>query len=153
MTSPLHTIKGNGFSFANLPAELRIQIYGLLDYGTALRLSQVDRFFRFDRPFNSIDREQRLTFVFYAESFPQNKGRLACYECLRVRSRGDYLVEYRSGEFNRFGAREMERRCFDCVAKTDESVLSAMKWRLWRFRLRRWEIRTFHRTKQSSGDV
>lgn len=150
VTTALHTIKQNGFPFANLPAELRIQIYGLLDYGTALRLSRVNRFFYYERLFNNIDREQRMTFLFYAESFPRNKGRLACYECMRVRSRGDYLVEFRSGEFNRFGARETERRCFDCIAKTDESI---MGWRLWRFRFRRWEIRTFHRTKHSGGDV
>jgi hypothetical protein len=74
--SALHTIKQNGFPFANLPAELRVQIYGLLDYGTALRLSQVNRFFYFDRPFTGIDKEQRMTFLFYAEAFPHNKRRL-----------------------------------------------------------------------------
>ena len=140
--SPLHTIKGQGFQFESLPAELRIHIYSLLDYGTALRLAQVNRFFYYDRPFNSIDREQRVTFLYYADSFARNKGRLACYECLRVRSRSDFLPEHRSGDLDRFGNREMDRRCYDCVVK----IQDVEKKRLWGFAFRRWKARTFHRT-------
>ena len=147
--SPLHTIKGQGFPFENLPAELRIHIYSLLDYGTALRLARANRFFYYDRPFNSIEKEQRLTFLYYAESFAGNKGRLACYECLRLRPRADFLPEHRSGELDRFGNREMERHCYDCVVK----IQDVEKKRLWRLAFRRWKKRTFHRTNDRQESV
>ena len=144
--APEQTVTPQVFHFATLPAELRIQIYSLLDYGTSLRLSTANRFFYFERPYESIDKEQRMTFLFYAEAFSHNKGRrLACYECLRARSRGDFLEEYRTGEFGRFGDRELDRRCFDCIAKTADASISRTK--LWRFRFWRWVVRVFHGAK------
>jgi hypothetical protein len=145
------TVSPQVFHFAKLPAELRIQIYGLLDYGTALKLLRANRFFYFERPHESIDKEQRMTFLFYAEAFSHNRRRLACYECLRARSHGDFLEEYRNGEFGRFGDRELERWCFDCVAKTADANVSRMK--LWRFRFWRWRVRAFHGAKDRRDSV
>ena len=149
---PEQTVTAQVFHFATLPAELRIQIYQLFDYGTALRLSSVNRFFYFERPYESIDREQRMTFLFYAEAFAHNKGRrLACYDCLRARSRGDFLEEYRTGEFGLFVDRELESRCFDCIAKTADASIS--RSRLWRFRFWRWRVRVLHGAKDRRDSV
>lgn len=129
------TFGKKAFPFHELPAELRQQIYSHLDYGTALRLTRASKFFYRDNPSAYIDLDQRLTYLFYADAFAHNDGRLACYSCIRARPRNEFLPEYRSGDFCRFGLRETERWCFDCCMKRGEEGLNWKK--LWRFRLKR----------------
>ena len=121
-----------GFRLHDLPAEIRLMIYSELDYGTALTLMKVNKFFYFDRPGNGVDREQRATFVYHAESFVRNKGRLACYGCLRMREKGEFEEGQRTGEFERFALLELERRCFDC--RVEKGVVAWPRWK----RLRRY---------------
>ena len=102
------------FGFPKLPAELRLQIYADLDYGTALRLEQVCRFFRNDVPAQGVDREQRATYLYHAETFAKNKERLACFSCLRILPLTAFMDEQRRGEYARFGVMESERICFEC---------------------------------------
>jgi hypothetical protein len=115
------------FRFQDLPAEIRLMIYSEFDYGTALNLMRVNRFFYFDKPANGIDREQRATYVYHTETFSQNKDRLACYGCLRIREKGDFEVMHRTGEFERFALSELERRCFDCRA--DKGEICWPRWK------------------------
>lgn len=101
----------------DLPTELRMQIYANLDYGTALRLERVCRYFREDVPAQGVDREQRATYVYHAETFAKNKGRLACYSCVRILPRDAFDGDQRSGKYERFGIMELERICAKCQIK------------------------------------
>lgn len=107
------------FRFEELPAELRLQVYSELDYGTALRLARVSKFFYYDRPANGVDKEQRATWVYHAETFVHNsrRKRLACYGCLRVRESEEFERQMRTEDFERFAYQELERKCFDCRIK------------------------------------
>ena len=69
-----------------------MEVYSYLDLGMALRLHRVNRFVRNDNPEESIDREQRATFVYHADTFQHNQraGRLACFSCLKLRDKGEF---------------------------------------------------------------
>ena len=116
-----------GFRFQDLPAEIRLLIYSEFDYGTALNLMRVNRFFYFDKPAKGIDREQRATYVYHAETFTQNKDRLACYGCLRIREKDAFEEMCRTGDFERFAVLDLERRCFDC--RVEKGELAWPRWK------------------------
>lgn len=122
--------------FYTLPGEVRLQVYSYLDYGQALILEQSSRYFYNDRPTAGVDKEQKATFVFHAETFTCNtsKDRMACYACLRVLSRAKFMIEQCTGEHVRFGVLDVERICFECQLGKDVDG----RWsKLWRFRVAR----------------
>jgi hypothetical protein len=119
--------KSKYFRFHELPAEIRLQIYSYFDYGTALNLMQVSKFFYRDRPEDGIEMEQRAAYLFHAETFARNKDRLACFGCSRMRERVAFEVQRRTGEFERYAERDVERRCFDCQVKGGE--IARPRWR------------------------
>jgi hypothetical protein len=124
-----------------LPAELRMEIYSYLDYGIALRLGVVSRSLRNDKPYESIEREQRATFVYHADTFQHNRkaGRLACYTCLRLRDKDEFSEDLRIREYKRFGVKETERRCFDCqVVKGEVAWGRVLSRRMDRFETKLW---------------
>ena len=101
-------------AFERLPAEIRLEIYSYLNYSTALKLSRVSRYFKNDKPADGVDREQRATYIYHAETFRRNRKRLACYSCLRVRPRAEFLKDKRKGDFDQYGPKQYDRVCFDC---------------------------------------
>lgn len=138
--------------FEALPAELRLDIYRRLDYGVALRLKAVSRFLWNDMPEESLDREQRATFVYHADTFAHNRkaGRLACYTCLRLRSKGEFSDDRRTGNFKRFGSQETERRCFDCQVIKGEVTWTRRLGRGWnRLETRIWDRLRFKKSSQA----
>ena len=124
-TSNIHNIASG---YEKLPKELRLQIYSYLDYGAALSLSQASRYFLRDAPAEGVDREQRATYVYHAETFKKNRKRLACFVCLRVLERNAFEKANRRGEYDRFGALEFERICFEC--SVDKGHVSSFE--LWK---------------------
>ena len=101
-----------------LPPELRIQIYTYLDYGTLLQLSGTCRYFnRIDKPTEALNKDERATYVYHAETFPHNRDRLACFSCLRILERPAFDEQRRTGEYGRFGLMEFDRVCFECEVK------------------------------------
>ena len=117
---------GKNSKFFELPYEIRLMIYSEFDYGTALKLEGVSKVFYNDQPAKGVDREQRATFVYHAETFRRNKDKLACYGCLRIRDRAAFEESYQMEEFARFAESELERRCFDCRVDRGE-----VKWAKW----------------------
>lgn len=109
----------------------------------AMRLSCVNRFLRDDKPYESIDREQRATYVYHADTFLHNRkqGRLSCFSCLRVRDKIEFSEDLRTGDYKRFGIKETDRRCFDCQVKKGEITWGRVMGR----RMGRWEQRTWDR--------
>ena len=145
----VQTSTGPGKSrLETLPPELRIEVYRYLDYGILLRLKSVSRFFWYDTPEENIDREQRATFVYHADTFQHNRkaGRLACYTCLKLRSKNDFSEDCRTGDFKRFGSQETERRCFDCQVTNNEVTWTRRLGRRWD----RLEARIWNRFRRSS---
>ena len=132
----------------SLPPELRIEVYRYLDYGILLRLKSVSRFFWYDKPEENIEREQRATFVYHADTFQHNRkgGRLACYMCLRLRGKNDFSEDRRTGDFKRFGSQETERRCFDCQVANGEVTWTRRLGRRWN----RLEAKISNRFRRSS---
>jgi hypothetical protein len=119
--------------FYNLPAELRLEIYSYLDYGQALRLQSVSRFFRNDYPYEAIDREQRATYVYHAETWAGNKRKekLGCYTCLRLLPMGSFSKENKTKERQRYGLDDVGRICRACEDKRSWVGL----WRAWRVKV------------------
>lgn len=118
-------------------------IYLYLDPLSALHLSMTSSFFHSsdENLMSFVDREQRATYAFLAESFPHNRRRLACYTCLRVLPVPQaFSVEQFTLERRRCGEREFERCCRTCgsgkrglgALKEDWWGVREMGRRLWR---------------------
>lgn len=111
-----------------LPPELRQHIYGLLDYGSAILLSGTSRFFNNDNPVAFVCLEQRSTYVLHAETFPQNKMRLACFRCLRLLPRLGFPLAMRVGAYAQYaGSLEWKRSCRGCSEDRHEIDLQVAK--------------------------
>lgn len=112
--------------FFDLPYEIRLMVYSDFDYGTALNLERVSKFFYTDQPARGVDREQRATFVYHAETFKRNENRLACYGCLRIRKMKAFETAFRTDKFQKFAESELDRRCFECRLDNGD-----VKWARW----------------------
>ena len=98
-----------------------------------MRLHLVNRFIQNDNPGESIDREQRAIFVYHADTFQRNKkaGRLACFSCMKLKDKGEFSDDRRTGEYKRYGTKDVERRCFDCqVVKGEKSWKEVLRWKM-----------------------
>lgn len=124
--------------------------------GMALRLKSVNKFFWYDKPEETIDREQRATFIYHMDTFQHNRraGRLACYTCLRLRGKNEFSEDQRTGDFKRFGVQETERRCFDCqVAQREVTWTKRLIRRMNQLEKRIWvrAARLFRRDLEAPG--
>ena len=119
--------RGRKSMLERLPAELRAEVYSYLDYGTLLTLARTSKFFRNDAPEEALPGEQRATYVFYAESFPRNKERLACFGCLKLLPSSRFVEPQRTDDYRPFGSLELERVCFECAKKRDGGERSLLR--------------------------
>lgn len=104
----------NIFALELLPLEIRRQIYGLLHLGAALALSRTNRLFYYDDLAQEISLSEKVTYVYYAETFAQNKSAFGCLCCLKVLPVSAFSKRHRTEDFAKFGRKEYERKCFDC---------------------------------------
>lgn len=111
----------------HLAPELRIMIYSKLDYKSAVALACTNRFYYNDTPTDALPKDQRATYVYYAESFTHNKRQLACYGCLRVLPVSAFAVNQWTGAHAPFGVEEFERRCTKCIK---QNVFVSVGWKL-----------------------
>ena len=118
-----------------------MEVYSYLDLGMAIRLHCINRFIRSDNPEESIDREQRATYIYHADTFQHNRkaGRFACFSCLKLKEKGEFGEDRRTGEYKRYGVKDVERRCFDCqVVKGEKSWKDILRWRMGRWEAMMW---------------
>ena len=116
--------------FTKLPLELRLQIYSQLDYATILSLERTCRYFYLDSPSLTIPLSQRAAYAYHAETFCQNRDRLACFTCLRLYPYAAFRKHQRTGMCGKFDEVEFDsfdRVCFEC--EVEKGVISWPKTR------------------------
>ncbi|KAK8237597.1 hypothetical protein HDK77DRAFT_425097 [Phyllosticta capitalensis] len=93
--------------FGNLPAELQLDIFDLLDYGSAIFLSATNQFWRARiHPLSLVSDEEKLEFLKRAERFTQhrrhpkeNQG-YVCAECFQIKKRAHFSEGNLSGKLS-----------------------------------------------------
>lgn len=98
---------------------LLIIIEDHLDYGSALALSRTNHFFDDLAPADWISENDKLDYVLAAEGFRQNlrRRRLACFLCLKLRGERRFERKARVKGMQRFGEKELGRRCRECYRR------------------------------------